>query len=148
MKINWGTGVVIGFGSFMTFILFFVFLVQSNSKYDNELVADDYYKQESKVQGDIESQTLSNALKTKLKIEKTAEGLQIIFPADIDYKKINGTISLYRPSNQKLDFETKISLSSPIMLIPKHKLVGGLWEISINWNVDEISYLNKETVYF
>ena len=148
MKFNWGTGVVIGFGSFMTFILFFVFLVQSNSKYDNELVADDYYKQESKVQGDIESQTLSNALKTKLKVVKTAEGLQIIFPADIDYNQINGTISLYRPSNQKLDFETKISLSSPIMLIPKHKLVGGLWEISINWKVDEVAYLNKETVYF
>ena len=148
MKFNWGTGVIIGFGSFMTFILFFVFLEQSNSKYDNELVADDYYKQESKVQSDIESQTLSNALKTKLKIEKTAEGFQIIFPADIDYKNINGTISLYRPSNQKLDFETKISLSSPIMLIPKHKLVGGLWEISIDWKVNELSYLNKETVYF
>ena len=148
MKFNWGTGVVIGFGSFMTFILFFVFLVQSNSKYDNELVADDYYKQESKVQGDIESQTLSNALKTKLKVVKTAEGLKIISPADIDYNQINGTISLYRPSNQKLDFETKISLSSPILLIPKHKLVGGLWEISIHWNVDEVAYLNKETVYF
>ena len=148
MKFNWGTGVIIGFGNFMTFILFFVFLVQSNSKYDNELVADDYYKKESNVQSDIESQTLSNSLKTKLKVEKTAEGLQVIFPADIDYKNINGTISLYRPSNQKLDFETKISLSSPIMLIPKHKLVSGLWEISINWNVDEISYLNKETVYF
>lgn len=148
MKFNWGTGVIIGFGSFMTFILFFVFLVQSNSKYDNELVADDYYKQESKVQGDIESQTLSNALKTKLKIEKTAEGLQFVFPADIDYKKITGIISLYRPSNQKLDFETKISLSNPIMLIPNHKLVSGLWEISINWKVDEVTYLNKETVYF
>ena len=148
MKFNWGTGVIIGFGSFMTFILFFVFLVQSNSKYDNELVADDYYKKESNVQSDIESQTLSNSLKTKLKVEKTAEGLQVIFPADIDYKNINGTISLYRPSNQKLDFETKISLSSPIMLIPKHKLVGGLWEISIDWKVNELSYLNKETVYF
>ena len=66
----------------------------------------------------------------------------------IDYKKINGTISLYRPSNQKLDFETKISLSSPIMLIPNHKLVGGLWEISIHWKVGELTYLNKETVYF
>ena len=63
-------------------------------------------------------------------------------------KKIKGTISLYRPSNQKLDFEMKISLSSPIMLIPNHKLVGGLWEISIHWKVDELAYLNKETVYF
>lgn len=148
MKINWGTGIIIGFGSFMIFILSFVFLVQSNSKYDNELVADDYYKQESVVQQEIESQQLSNALKTKLKIEKTNEGLQIVFPSDIDYKKIKGTISLYRPSNQKLDFETKISLSNPIMLIPNHKLVGGLWEVSVNWNVDELSYLNKETVYF
>lgn len=148
MKINWGTGIIIGFGSFMVFILSFVFLVQSNSKYDNELVADDYYKQESVVQQEIESQQLSNALKTKLKIEKTKDGLQIVFPSDIDYQKIKGTISLYRPSNQKLDFETKITLSSPIMLIPNHKLVGGLWEISVDWKVDELSYLNKETVYF
>lgn len=147
MKFNWGTGVIIGFGCFMTFILFFVFLVQSNSKYDNELVAEDYYKQEIKVQSNIESQQLANALKIKLKTEITKDGLQIIFPSDIDFKKINGTISLYRPSNQKLDFETKISLSSPIMLIPNHKLIGGLWEITINWNVDKVSYLNKETVY-
>lgn len=148
MKINWGTGIIIGFGSFMVFILSFVFLVQSNSKYDNELVADDYYKQESVVQQEIESQQLSNALKTKLKIEKTKDGLQIVFPSDMDYQKIKGTISLYRPSNQKLDFETKITLSSPIMLIPNHKLVGGLWEVSVDWKVDELSYLNKETVYF
>lgn len=148
MKINWGTGIIIGFGTFMAFILSFVFLVQSNSKYDNELVADDYYKQESKVQSDIESQQLSNALTTKLKIEKTNAGLQIVFPSDFDHKKIKGTISLYRPSNQKLDFEAEISLSSPIMLIPKHKLVGGLWEIAVNWKVDEVAYLNKETVYF
>mgnify|MGYP006208917377 CR=1 FL=1 len=38
MKINWGTGIVIAFGLFMTFILYFVFEVQSNSKYDNDLV--------------------------------------------------------------------------------------------------------------
>lgn len=148
MKLNWGTGIVIGFGCFMAFILSFVFLVQSNTKYDNELVANDYYKQESKVQSDIESQQLSNALKTKLKFEKTNTGLQIVFPSDLDYNKIHGTISLYRPSNQKLDFEAKISLSSPIMLIPKHQLVGGLWEISVHWKVDEVAYLNKETVYF
>ena len=38
MKINWGTGIVIAFAIFITFILYFVFSVQSNSKYDNELV--------------------------------------------------------------------------------------------------------------
>ena len=46
MKINWGTAIVIAFAVFMIFILSFVFKVQSNHKYDNELVVEDYYKKE------------------------------------------------------------------------------------------------------
>ena len=42
IKINWGTAIILAFGLFMTFILYFVFKVQSNSKYDNELVVDEY----------------------------------------------------------------------------------------------------------
>ena len=41
MKINWGTGIVIAFALFISFILYFVFSVQSNSKYDNELVVEE-----------------------------------------------------------------------------------------------------------
>ena len=46
MKFNWGTGIVIAFALFMTFILSYVFKVQSNDKYDHELVVEDYYKKE------------------------------------------------------------------------------------------------------
>ena len=48
MKINWGTGIVIAFALFISFILYFVFTVQSNSKYDNELVVEEYYKHDAK----------------------------------------------------------------------------------------------------
>ena len=148
MKINWGTGIVIAFGLFMIFILSFVYKVQSNQKYDNELVTKDYYKKEALVQGDIEKQENANALTNKVTIEKTAEGMKIQFPADFDYSKINGKVSLYRPSSQKLDFEIPISLSSPHLLIPKSNLTGGLWDISVDWNYDGVDYLNKETIYF
>jgi len=47
-----------------------------------------------------------------------------------------------------LDFDTKISLSGPIMLIPKNKLVGGLWEIAVDWKYENKEYLNKESIYF
>jgi len=47
MKINWGTGIVIAFGLFMAFILYFVIEVQSNSKYDNDLVVEEYYKHDA-----------------------------------------------------------------------------------------------------
>ena len=145
MKFNWGTGIVIAFGLFMIFILSFVYKVQSNQKYDNELVTKDYYKKEALVQGDIEKQENANALTNKVVIENTAEGLKIQFPADFDYAKINGKVSLYRPSSQKLDFEVPISLSSPHLLIPKSNLAGGLWDISIDWEYDGVKYLNKDS---
>ncbi len=145
MKINWGTGIVIAFGLFIIFILSFVYKVQSNQKYDNELVTKDYYKKEALVQGDIEKQENANALTNKVTIENTAEGVKIQFPADFDYSKINGKVSFYRPSSQKLDFEIPISLSSPHLLIPKSNLAGGLWDISIDWEYDGVKYLNKNS---
>ena len=145
MKFNWGTGIVIAFGLFMIFILSFVYKVQSNQKYDNELVTKEYYKKEALVQGDIEKQENANALTNKLTIEKTSEGVKIQFPADFDFSKINGKVSLYRPSSQKLDFEIPISLSSPHLLIPKSNLANGLWDISIDWEYDGVKYLNKDS---
>ena len=146
MKFNWGAGIVVAFAVFMIFILSFVFKVQSNDKYDNELVVEDYYKRETKVQGDIEKQQNANDLKEKLVIQNTKEGIQIQFPANFDYSKINGKVSFYRPSSQKLDFEIKLSLSSPYLLIPKSNLANGLWDVSINWNYKGIEYINKQSI--
>ena len=145
MKINWGTGIVIAFGLFMIFILSFVYKVQSNQKYDNELVTDEYYKKEATVQADIEKKQNANALKNLVVIKEVEEGISVEFPADFDYSKINGKVSLYRPSSQKLDFEIPISLSSPHLLIPKSNLAGGLWDISIDWEYDGVKYLNKDS---
>jgi hypothetical protein len=148
MKINWGTGIVIAFGLFMAFILSFVYKVQSNQKYDNELVTKEYYKKEATVQIDIEKKQNANALKNLVVIKKVEEGITVEFPSDFDYSKIKGKVSLYRPSSQKLDFEINISLSSSYLLIPKSNLTGGLWDISVDWNYNETDYLNKETIYF
>lgn len=148
MKINWGIGIVIAFGLFMTFILFFVFKVQTNSKYDNELVVEDYYQQELKVQGNIEKTQNANALEEKVTISKSEEGITVQFPTEFDFQNIKGKVSLYRPSNQKLDFEIPISLSTSHLLIPKSNLVGGLWDITIEWEYNDVNYLNKESIYY
>ena len=148
MKINWGTGIVIAFTLFILFILSFVYRVQTDRKYDNEVVTEDYYKAEGAVEHDIEKKNNANALRTQLTIKKNDEGIQVNFPADFDYSKIKGKVSLYRPSSQKLDFEVSISLTSPRLLIPKSNLTGGLWDISVDWKYEGTDYLNKETLYF
>ena len=148
MKINWGKGIVIAFVLFMSFILYFVIKVQSDDKYDNELVTQEYYKKEKLVQGNIESIQNANSLNVKVAITKTEEGLVVSFPDSLDPKLIKGKVSLYRPSNQKLDFETLISLSGSDLLIPKNNLVGGLWGITVAWEYEGKTYLNKEEIYF
>lgn len=148
MKINWGTGIVIAFVLFISFILFFVFLVQSNPDYENELVTREYYKKEATVQGDIEKQQNALQLEENVSFKKTEEGIVVSFPKDFKPENISGKVILYRPSNQKLDFEMPISISTPYLLIPKNSLVGGLWDITVDWEYDSVTYMKKETMYY
>ncbi|MGV9004042.1 FixH family protein [Flavobacterium sp.] len=147
MKINWGKGIVIAFILFISFILYFVLKVQTNHKYDNELVVDKYYQKELLLNGEIDRQQNANNLPEGVTINTNQEFIMIDFPAAFDYSKIKGKVSLYRPSSQKLDFETTISLSNSHLLIPKKNLADGRWDISVDWNYDGKQYLNKETLF-
>jgi nitrogen fixation protein FixH len=147
MKINWGTGIVIAIALFMSFILYFVIKVQSNSKYDNELVVEEYYKKDARFGEEMDRVQNAQDLDQKPIITKTAAGITIVFPAVYDPKNIKGKVSLYRPSNKKLDFEILISLSDPSLLIPKSNLVGGRWDLNMEWQYNGRSYLTKEIIY-
>ncbi|WP_370515993.1 FixH family protein [Flavobacterium sp. MK4S-17] len=144
IKFNWGAGIVLAFLFFMGFILYFVIKVQSDHKYDNELVIDEYYKQERILQAQLDKEQNAALLQDKVKIENNQEEIKILFPEGFDVKQISGKVSLYRPSNQALDFEMPISLSQPYLLIPKSSLAGGRWDITIDWEYQGKGYINKE----
>lgn len=144
MKINWGTGIVIAFAVFMVFIMFFVFRVQSDSLYDNELVVEEYYKQERVLQSQLDKEQNAVSLQHKVHIQDTGKEIQIEFPEGFDINKITGKVFLYRPSSQKLDFEIPISLSARHLLIPKSDLAGGRWDITVDWQYNGKGYINKQ----
>ena len=146
MKVNWGTGIVIAFALFMTFILYFVFKVQSDSQYDHEMVTEEYYKKELGFQQQLDKSQHATDLKEKLIVTPQDGGVLISFPKSFDPTKIKGKVSFYRPSNQKLDFEKTLSLSDSNLLIPKTDLVDGLWDITVDWEYEGVGYLNKESV--
>ena len=147
MKINWGTGIVIAFGLFMTFILYFVFEVQSNSKYDNDLVVEEYYKHDSHFQEEMARIQNAHDLQHKPSIKYGNEGVKIIFPSDFKNDKVKGTILLYRPSNKKFDFETPIALINSSLTIPQEKLIKGRWDVNMEWQYENKKYLTKEVIY-
>ena len=148
MKINWGTAIVIAFGLFITFILYFVFMVQSDSKYDNDLVVEEYYKHDARFGEEMERVQNAEDLKEKPIITAGASGITIVFQTVFVQIKIKGKVSIYIPSNKKLDFEIPISLSdATTLLIPKKSLAGGRWDINMEWQYEGKSYLSKETIY-
>ena len=148
MKINWGVGIVIAFGLFITFILYFVVMVQSDSKYDNDLVVEEYYKHDAKFGDEMARIQNAEDLAQKPTINIVSNGVEIVFPKIFVPKNIKGKVSLYRPSNKKLDFQIPISLSdATTLLIPIKSLVRGRWDVNMEWQYDGKSYLSKETIY-
>ena len=148
MKINWGVGIVIAFGLFITFILYFVVMVQSDSKYDNDLVVEEYYKHDAKFGDEMARIQNVEDLAQKPTINIVSNGVEIVFPKIFVPKNIKGKVSLYRPSNKKLDFQIPISLSdATTLLIPIKSLVGGRWGVNMEWQYDGKSYLSNETIY-
>jgi nitrogen fixation protein FixH len=148
MKLNWGTGIVLAFIGFISFIMFFVYQMNTDHRANHDLVTEDYYVKELAFQKEIDAEKEANALPNHLQIEKAEEGLQIRFPEDMDPTKISGIVSLYRPSNKHLDFDLPVSLSNAHLLIPDKRLLGGRWDISIHWSYEGKNYLVKKSMTY
>ncbi|MDN3492263.1 FixH family protein [Winogradskyella bathintestinalis] len=148
MKINWGTGIVIAFVGFISFIMYFIITMSTNDKYDFDLVTEDYYGQELEFQEDLNKEVHSKTLKTNLSWKKTEEGVILIFPEDLNIQNIKGKVFLYRPSNKQFDFEIPISLSNHNLLIPDKRLLGGRWNIKVDWKYNTNSYIYKTEILY
>jgi nitrogen fixation protein FixH len=147
-KFNWGTGIVAAFVLFIGFILYFVIKTSTDTTYEYDLVDPNYYQKELDFQNQINKLENTKKLKEKVLFETTKEGVLITFPKELNPENIKGMVSLYRPSNQILDREIPLSLSNSSLLIPKKVLVGGRWDIFIDWSYKDTKYLNKKSINF
>jgi hypothetical protein len=148
LRINWGTAIVIAFALFMSFILYFVLKVQTDSKYDNDLVVEEYYKHDVHFQDEMTRIQNAHDLKVKPTITVNTNGITVVFPYDFDLREIKGTVALYRASNKKFDFQVPLTFSdSATLFISKDKLIGGEWKINMEWQYKGKSYLTKEEIY-
>ncbi len=148
MKINWGTGLVIGMALFIGFILFFVISMMTNKKYQHELVTEDYYQKEMVYQQEIDAEKKLMSLSEEVISQRTEKGWELQFPKEIDPQKVEGTVFLYRPSNEQLDFDFPMVLSGSNLLIPDNRLLGGRWDITVDWMYEGERYMYKKSITY
>lgn len=149
MKINWGTGLVIGMLAFISFIMYFVITMLSSKDYDHDLVTEDYYRAELYYQQDINAEKNTLAMKEQIQVKTEGNKLVVQFPETMDLQEMEGIVSFYRPSNKMLDFQVPFKeLIGNSLIVPEEKLVKGRWNININWtNRDKDFLFKKEIIY-
>ncbi|MGV8947641.1 MAG: FixH family protein [Lutibacter sp.] len=147
-KMSWPTGIVIAMLAFIIFILSFVYKATFVAQYDHQMVSEDYYKDELNYQQEINKLNKAAELSEDVTLTKVAEGLLINFPIEFDAKKITGTVSFQRPSNNKIDFQFPIKLTTSSYLIAKNDLVEGIWNVKIEWAANNNMYLFKDKLRY
>ena len=81
--------VVFAFALFITFILYFVIKVQTDSQYDNQLVLENYYSYETAINAQNEKTQNANNLEDKLTITaQDDKSISIHFPKQFEAAKI------------------------------------------------------------
>ncbi len=148
MKISWGTAIVLAIASFITFIMYFVVTMSTDDSYSHDLVVEEYYKTELTFQEQLDKTRNSNKLSENIKLEQTPDGLAITFPPELEASEITGNVFLYRPSNKQLDSEIPLSLSSHQLLVPDKSLLGGRWNIIIDWEYQGEKFYFREDITY
>lgn len=144
MKISWGVGITITIIVFTLITLSFVYLSFGE---DVNLVREDYYEAELKFNDKMATEKRTSELIQKIDIKLTSDNIEFKFPNSSEGSKVSGTISLYRPSNRKLDISFPINIDTASrMNIPTQSLNSGLWKIRVDWNVDSLSYFNEKII--
>ena len=148
MKWNWGKSIVVVMAAFMCFILYFVYLMSTTESFSHDLVTEDYYAKEMLYQNEIDAETNTNNLTERFVSKKTKKGWLLVFPKELELSKIKGKVFLYRPSNETLDFNLELNLTSSHLLIPDNKMLGGRWNITIDFMYEGTPYLYKEQITY
>ncbi len=90
----------------------------------------------------------SKLLKSDLKIiqnkqDEHAPGFT--FPKEM--KSIKGEILFYRPSDNKQDFKSKISLNEDYeVLFPTEQMRKGTWRVKVNWEGDNKPFYKEVNI--
>ncbi|MDX1463071.1 MAG: FixH family protein [Marinirhabdus sp.] len=148
MKMNWGTGIVIGMALFIGFILFLVIRMTTEKAFDHDMVTEEYYAKEMVYQREIDAETNTQKRFGKIQSQKVATGWELIFPENVDASKIDGTLYLYRPSNEKLDREMPLELTNSKLLIPDAYFLDGRWNITMDWEYEGEHFMFKEAILY
>ena len=141
----WPYMIVICMVSFMGYIAHFVYQAMNQ---DVDLVSKDYYAQEIKYQDQIERVRRTQALgDVMLNYKAGDEAILLQMPSTYQDMNLSGTITLFRPSDDKLDKQLPLQLGrDQSQLLEVADLESGLWKVRVSFSANNEDYYTEKTI--
>lgn len=142
---NWGKAIIVVYVLFGAFIISMVVMTYQQNI---DLVADDYYAQELDYQNHIHK--MENLVELGgVKVKRSGDFLQIIFPEALASTALSGRIDLYRPSNALFDWSEDFQLNNAnVYELDASKMLGGKWDIKLEFTGGNTDYYHTEKLYW
>lgn len=145
MKWNWGTGIFIFIVAFLMACIAFVIYAQSQRW---SMVEDDYYPKTLRHEEKMVKMRNANGLSERLQVKFDNQFLTVQFPADFKGKTIDGSIHIYRPSDETLDVMMPIAAdTSQRVTIPMSKLSRGKYIVKVDWTSEGVAYYKENELF-
>lgn len=144
MKINWGWKIFI---LYTVFILVTGGMILFTTFINNDKVVENYYEEETKYQDYIDKVKRTEALHIKPTISIKENILEIFFPDSLNHSP-NGDVKFFRPDNKMMDFSQSLKIDSlGKQYINLNDLVKGRWEVSLDWQSENLTYIIKQIIW-
>lgn len=137
MHISWGTKIAF---LYIGFVALIVSLVAATMFKKTDLVADDYYHQETVFQQKLNAANASAAINDPVSIRVEKEELVLQFPAIEQQGLLTGSIHCYAPSDAAADRTIPLKTSESTFRISRKELKQIPYEIQVNWAAGGKSY--------
>jgi hypothetical protein len=137
---NWGKGIVIGMGVFMSFITVLVVILMSQNV---DLESEDYYQREINYEQELTAMRNAEQQEKQIKVARSDEYIVVQVPDSVSFTDVS--VYLRRPNNSKDDQFFKLN-NSKNLLIPMSKLRKGNYGMEISYYVGDKPCLQKENL--
>jgi nitrogen fixation protein FixH len=138
---RWAIGLVATFGVFVAGVC--VMVVTSVTK-DVDLVTDDYYQKGLRYEERIQTVERTRALVEQVAMRVGKDVVELSFPRGFTPAMVRGEITIYRPSDRRLDVALPVRLDSTgQQQILTGGLKRGLWKVQLSWTYRGVDYYNE-----
>lgn len=135
MKRNpWPYAIALYFVIFITAMTGWIVFAVRN---DHQLIRKDYYEQELKFQGELDSLERGASANIQVAYEPTTRLLTVKFPHDAA-----GTIDFYRPSNDRADRQLPLLVKDGVQTVDVQTFEPGLWKVRFTWSVNGAEFFH------